>query len=372
MSRVSKEREGQPMQVRHHTVEFSFWPMARDTRRFGLQSRIFASDPINIIEQAVNRDCPVAAKPLALAYVEQARDFFAASQLGAVRAARPLLIYYAFMNLAKAFVLTKRTVATLDDTYHGIQAKFPATGTGPAGAGLIAQRTTKRRTNLFDLLLTALLGTGLDRDTFYELDRILPQIVLGHRLWCEATASAERFIEIDEVSLLDHRSDRNCWVRFDLMRSDYIRLGYTQCKLISAGRLQSQWQIVKVKDPKRIRFEMITPEQYTDRPSDVANTLVSKIRHNLWRSVTIVKPFRNYYVYVADGSDPILPQLCSIYLVLFYLGSITRYRPNHFDQLIAGEFGAFMQEFIENQANQWLYLFASEFAEREIARAAVV
>jgi YaaC-like Protein len=97
---------------------------------------------------------------------------------------------------------------------------------------------------------------------------------------------------------------------------------------------------------------MATPENYTDRPSDVANALVSKIRHQLWRSVTIVKPFRKYYVYVADVADPVLPQLCSIYMVLFYLGSITRYRPNYFDDLIAGPFGAFIQEFIENQPNQ--------------------
>ena len=67
-----------------------------------------------------------------------------------------------------------------------------------------------------------------------------------------------------------------------------------------------------------------------------------------------------------------MPQLCSIYMGFFYLGSITRYRPNDFDDLIAGPFGAFVQEFIENQPNQWLYLFASEFAEQEIARAAVV
>jgi hypothetical protein len=96
MPRLRSERTGDLMQVLHHTVEFSFWPMARDTRRFSLQSRVFASDPLNIIEQAVNRDCPAAVKPAALAYLEQARDFFAASQLGAVRAARPLLIYYAF------------------------------------------------------------------------------------------------------------------------------------------------------------------------------------------------------------------------------------------------------------------------------------
>ena len=96
------------------------------------------------------------------------------------------------------------------------------------------------------------------------------------------------------------------------------------------------------------------------------------MKYSLWRSITIMPPFRKYYVYVADPQDTLLPQLCSIYLIFFYLGSITRYRPNQFDQLIAGPYGAFMREFIENQPNQWLYMLASEFAKQEVTRAAVV
>jgi hypothetical protein len=77
-------------------------------------------------------------------------------------------------------------------------------------------------------------------------------------------------------------------------------------------------------------------------------------------------------VYVADPNDPIVPQLCSIYAVFFYLGSITRYRPNQFYDLVAGPFGAFVQEFIDKHPNQWLYLIASEFAKQEVTKAAVV
>ena len=128
MPRLPPERTGDPMLVLNHEVEFSFWPMAQDTRRFSLQSRLFASDPLNIIEQVVNRDCPVPVKPVALAYLEQARDFFAASQFGAVRAARPLLIYYAFMNLAKAFVLTKGTVTTSETPITAYRPYSPRLG----------------------------------------------------------------------------------------------------------------------------------------------------------------------------------------------------------------------------------------------------
>jgi hypothetical protein len=275
------------------------------------------------------------------------------------------------MNLAKAFVLTKRTVPMLGDTYHGIKTNFPTTGSGPAGVQLTALPTSPNHTNLFDLLFRTLVGTGLPNVTNYDLDRILPQILLGHRLWCEAAGTQERFIEIDDICLRDDRSSRNCWVRFDLLKSDCSRLGYSQSQVISGGHLQPLWRAVKCSplDVTRFRFEMITPEAYTHRPSDVTNGLVSRICHQLWRSVTIVKPFRKYYVYLADAADPVIPQLCSIYLVLFYLGSITRYRPNHFDDLIAGPFGAFIQEFIENQPNQWcIYSPRNSLSKRLLVR----
>lgn len=374
MARRPPERPGTPMEVRNRDVEFSFWPMARGNRRYGLQSRVFGSDPFNIIERSVNERCQQAVRSLALAYLEQARDFFAASQFGAVRAARPLLLYYAFMNLVKTFALTKGLVATFGDSHHGLTTVFPVTGSGPSGATLRAFRATPQKANLFDLLLRGLTGSGLPATTDYNLEQVLPQILLGHRLWCDAAGRKERFVEVEDIQFRDDRVTKECWVRFDLARSEYTRLNYTQDQIANNARLTPLWHIVAPSGDAQqtLRFEMLQPTRYNDRPSDVVNSLVEQIRHELWRSVTIVKPFRKYYIYVADPQDRVVPQLCAIYMVMFYLGSITRYRPDQFDGLVAGPYGAFIQEFIENQPNQWLYLLASEFAEQEIARAAVV
>lgn len=372
MAKLPAERAGTPLHVKKRDVEFSFWPMGRGTHRYGLQSRLFAADPFNVIEQSVIRDCPAAVRPLAVAFVEQAEDFFAASQLGAVRSARPLLLYYSFMNLAKAFVLTRLTVPTLGDTYHGLQSTFPALGAGPAGASVTAYPSTAARANLFDLLLRTITGAGLVGNVTYDLERMLPQILLGHRLWCEAANDSERFIEIDNVRILDDRANMRCWPVFDLARADCSRLGYTQAKIITGARLGQAWTAVKTTNGEMLRFEAMAPKAYNHRPSDVVNGMVEDVRRYFWRSVSIVKPFRRYYVYVAQQNDLIIPQLCSIYLIMFYLGSITRYRPNHFDDLVVGKYGGFIQEFIEVQPNQWLYLMASEFAQQEVTRAAVV
>jgi hypothetical protein len=68
----------------------------------------------------------------------------------------------------------------------------------------------------------------------------------------------------------------------------------------------------------------------------------------------------------------LLPQALSIYAIAYYLGSITRYRPQHFSRILAGPFGEFIQEFLTSQPSQFVYLMASDFAKRDVARAPLV
>jgi hypothetical protein len=66
-----------------------------------------------------------------------------------------------------------------------------------------------------------------------------------------------------------------------------------------------------------------------------------------------------------------MSQLLSIYMATYYFGSITRYKPEAFATILSSPIGRFVYEFFANQPSQFLYLMASEFAEQEIARAAV-
>ncbi|MGH8543434.1 MAG: YaaC family protein [Gammaproteobacteria bacterium] len=122
-----------------------------------------------------------------------------------------------------------------------------------------------------------------------------------------------------------------------------------------------------------LRFEQRTPLVYGHRPSDKIPALVEKLRHHLWAVANNTRPFREYYLYVAPVLErqQVVPQLISIYAITFYLGSIARYRPQHFDSILASTFGSQLQEFLSSQPTQFVYLLASDFAKREIARAAL-
>lgn len=49
MVQLAQPRSGTLVVVRQRPVPFSFWPMHRGTRRFGLQSSLFVRDPWTVI-----------------------------------------------------------------------------------------------------------------------------------------------------------------------------------------------------------------------------------------------------------------------------------------------------------------------------------
>jgi hypothetical protein len=67
-----------------------------------------------------------------------------------------------------------------------------------------------------------------------------------------------------------------------------------------------------------------------------------------------------------------LPQLASLYLLMFFLGSVTRYFPLYFDDLLDSRYGPLFETFVTETPMQFLYLMASEILGREVSKPAIV
>lgn len=63
-----------------------------------------------------------------------------------------------------------------------------------------------------------------------------------------------------------------------------------------------------------------------------------------------------------------LPQLAVAYAIIFYLGSITRYKPDVFDKIISGGYAWIVEEFLATLPMQFLYSLASELAGVDVVR----
>lgn len=317
------------------------------------------------------------SKSAALSFCEQARDYFKAASVSGIVAAKPVLLYYSMLNVAKAFVLMKGVQSKYGDkARHGLSEHVQ-----PGGQDLIDSLLdafpSGKNVNVFDDFLKALNnGVGLTSTFRYELKYLIPQIVQAHRLWCSSSNQKERFIPIYKISLMQDTITKSLWIDL-LVYDDELHI-----KAISHKRFLEEaalnFQEIKsdeeVNGRKIIHFEQIDTIQYSDRPSDKVPDLVATIKSNLWTTVLSVPPYRKYYVYLSPNSEMShrLPEIASLYAAFYYFGSITRYRPYNFEQLLNETYGGYIRELIETVPNQFLYLLASEFCEQEISKASIL
>jgi hypothetical protein len=295
------------------------------------------------------------------------------------------------MNLAKAFILVTRQREDVNNAVHGLSERLdppphnlelinawlevgrtPAAGpTPPAG----------QKIKVFDELLLAISGTQIAaNNTRYELMTLLPQIVPGHRLWVEGCGGTERerFVSLQRIEFWQDSGQRQIWLRLYVFGDDLRRISLGHQDFLQRSQIAGDFHEVATTEEVEHRpllcLEQINPITYGHRPSDEVPRLVSGVRHRLWRTVLNALPYRRYYCYPAPAAAhaTVLPQVLSIYAITYYLGSIVRYRPHHFDSILRGGYGPFIEAFLNDQPRQFVYLMASEFAEKEITRAGIV
>ena len=381
MPRLADPRPGTPLEIRGRALKFSYWPMYRTTRRYGLQSHVYVTNPWAVIRSAVNGRCATA--PLRLeagAYTDQARFLFDAATGTKEWAAKPLLLYYSFMNLAKAFILVSGLRSMLDQAQHGCSEKLRVGRRELLDAYLeVYPSPPSGRASVFADFWRSLSGYTLSTKVELDLTALLPQVVAGHRVWCDAAHEQERFIGVKEIQILHNKPTKELWAVLHVFGSTLPLLGLSSRQMLLRSGLSPTFREVKgVQDAATnqwiLRFEQRATTVYTHRPSDQVQELIQGFRHSLSATATTISPYRTYYIYVAPpgGRTQVLPQLLAIYAISFYLGSITRYRPQHFDSILGSSFGGHLQEFLASQPMQFLYLLASEFARREITRAELV
>lgn len=369
-------RDGSNLEIKGRRVEYSSWPVTRTTRRYGIQSRIFATNPWAIIRGAINKRCPAPAKEQALAFRDQAEDYFNAAKNAGLLAAKPVLLYYCLLNLAKTYVLTVGQQGSYGSAYHGLKERLPQGGQELADSYLEAV-PTGQNVNIFDDLLAAISGTGLQANTQFQLANLMPQILQGHRLWAAASDESERFIALDRISVRQNSAEKQIWLQLEVFEDDLTRLGISHANLLSDGRLAASFSEVKGverNDRKVLFFQQNNPTVYTHRPSDKLQELVDRISPYVWENVLSIPPYRKHYVYLSPQAEHnfVLPQVLSIYAVFYYFGSVTRYKPEKFARLIRGDYGAQIEEVVNNLPNQFIYLMASYFQKQEVTRAAIV
>lgn len=365
-------RAGSPVTVMKR--ELVYTPhMMRAGKRWAVQGMLYAAEPWGIISSAVETSAATRSeKEAGLSFVRQAREYFDAADRAAAIETKPLLYYYCFLNLAKAISMARGRLGLVGKISHGVHV-VGGVGHTSSTAKIEYERSSANRASAVEELLHALEGNQVPTGPI-AIEEILPQSVVAHRLWCEASKSRrERFLTIESVRFLEDSSKKEVWSRITVPR-DVLRMrGWGLKAALAEAGLEPDYRIVKEPEAEArglVTFEQSVPRTYAGRPSDVVMEIVDSLRPKIWQTITSAAPYRGYYLYLSQVNR--LPQWLSVYSILFWLGSLTRYQPVELFDLLNGPEGPFFREFIATQPNQLLYMLTSEAKRQDVTRAAII
>jgi hypothetical protein len=357
MPRLAAPRIGRPLQSQPTGIPLFF------ERR---SPRLVTADPWAFLRHTAAEylDAPTLGR--AIAYVAQAFDFFQAAENPQI-GSRPLLFYYSFLNLAKLALLIHRVPIPLR-LRHGIED--PAANTTHrlrvAGQQVRANRLSTNHTELFPEFWELLGGDASSPRTFRLLD-IFGQVPTIHRTFTRVTGRRTLLMPISRIEAL--KDDTHVWLRIALRRRDRdVELALPGIRRRTNFRSTFQ-QVASPRSAdgstEEIWFET-SPIPGRRRAVDTALTNLSSSLFRIPFSA-ILTARTGYRMYVVDiAPNDWLHPLIAIYSAMFYLGSVTRYKPDVFDKILGGRYAWIIHEFIATAPAQFLYILASVLADAEV------
>ena len=193
-------------------------------------------------------------------------------------------------------------------------------------AQLQVQAGNANSVSILDELHRALTGQPVPVANVKVADLLIHSVV-GHRLWAHALDRKERFIVIDAVQMLQDAAAKQVWATITVPTDLLQRRDWSAVNVLNLGHLAPDFRIVQSNAGTRVFFEQVATVSDTDRAADNVMDVVGATRSHLWQTVTSSPPYRRYYLYLSQANESRLPQIVAAYLLLFWLGSLTRYRP---------------------------------------------
>ncbi len=327
------------------------------------QPRVVTADVWAFLRHKAVSALPVEREKEAVAFIEQAFEFFEAAANPRI-GSRPLLYYYSFLNLAKVVLMlhkVKLSVAPkhgIYDTRENDRRRLQL-----QGQKVRIVKCAHNHSELFPEFVKA-LGREIQRPHEVKVLSLLRQIPGIHRTFCSVTGEKPSFLPVK---------------RFDLLRNQghvFSRVVFSK----SDADVHSTLKTIRSRRSFRKTVKQVQPET-TDgdfwfetggvagvrRGTDTAiKRLADQIRQiGVW-SILTGQGYRFYLSRIPPRE--MLPPLASIYAVMFYLGSITRYKPYDFDRIVSQKFSWLVSEFLSTQPKQFLYGLASHVAGVDVVR----
>jgi len=129
--------------------------------------------------------------------------------------------------------------------------------------------------------------------------------------------------------------------------------------------LQNTGYHISVVDGKVILDEHLLTPRYNTSRLDYFNLSTQFLQLGVWYYIGR----DGYTAYISDHANNRYSSEMIIYNTIFYLGSITRYKPELFDQIFDAREQWLMSEFLNTQPQQFLYLSTAKMLGQNVLKA---
>ncbi len=282
--------------------------------------------------------------------LEQAKHFYHTAEDSPVKS-QPLLYYYSFLNLAKIMINLTGSFGRNIRYMHGMKEQQNQNQRFVCSEIVKEQKKTSvvqvahELVSLFDPLIPTSSLT-------LNVKELLSHCVGVHRAYCEIYSQPEIFVRFKSHDL--YREGKNLTFKAFL---------YCTPKQKSALTTQG-YNIISDKEGNHYT-ESITMAGYQPKRADYA-ALSSAIRaKGIWYFIGN----NGYTMYLSSSPNMRYSQESIIYMMMFYLGSITRYHPYLFDEIFSDKEQWLMSEFLTTQPKQFLYLATANVLGQSVLKA---
>lgn len=275
-----------------------------------------------------------------LSLIEQAEYFYEAAENAPMKS-QPLLYYYSFMNLAKIVINIDSFVGTTKKYHHGVSDKILSTTT-ISNAELKIANSSPNKLSVALEFMKAMGDTapGAFPQTLLVKD-LLKSCVGIHRTYCETYNEKETF----------HRLTTPCLLK-DGMNLSFESEIKSCTAAVSTALVGKGYNISSsIIDGQTIYTlcETFGMTHYTPNRKDFNDLSKQLFAKGLWSYTN----GNEYKLYISHNAK-VYSSASIIYLIMYFLGSITRYHPYLFDQITSDKELWLVSEFLKNQPKQFI------------------
>ncbi|MCK8523879.1 YaaC family protein [Aquimarina sp. D1M17] len=287
-------------------------------------------------------------KKFLLSLLEQAKNFYNAAENAPLNT-KPLLFYYSFLNLAKIVLNLEYNYGQHINYLHGISERNNNTF---HKSGVTLQPIETSKIKVASELYRLFNGVTIETNTTINLKNLLSHCVGIHRAYSEIYRKNEAFCKLSKTEYFKNGKEIGIKAKI-------------QCDGRDISSLKKLGYNIEKIDGIPYLIETLQTDRYSPAREDYYMLSQQILNKGIWYYVGD----SGYNMYVSKQKQHRYPTEMIIYCTIFYLGSITRYRPNLFKEIFNDMEQWLMSEFLTTQPKQFLYLTTAKMLGQKVLKA---